>query len=60
MAPKRETYFAASANQQEKFAELKASNKTAQEGCVKTVRGKTKKQRGGQVRRALQVRLQFS
>jgi hypothetical protein len=42
---KRKRCFATSENQQENFAELSASNKTAQDGFVNTVRGKTKKEK---------------
>jgi hypothetical protein len=46
---KRKREFAkttTSRNQYDNSAELSESNKTVQHGCVKTVKGKTKKQRG--------------
>jgi len=42
---KGKRYSATSGNQQEIFAEINSNNKTAQDGCVQTVRGKPKKQR---------------
>jgi hypothetical protein len=43
---KRQRYFATSANQRENCADLSAINKTAEDGIVNTVRGKTKKEKG--------------
>jgi hypothetical protein len=42
---KRKRYFATSGNQQEIFVEFSADNKTAQDGFVNAVKGKTKEEK---------------